>query len=111
MLIAHTDAEFGQVVVERVLRGLAAFSLTWPHDRSYLSGVDRSGVCPTVICNRLIKSIENPAEAWVKQLIELPTFIAVALYDAKGFKPNGKSCSMPPPRQHIRERQRDLRLA
>jgi GNAT superfamily N-acetyltransferase len=36
---------------------------------------------------------------------------AVALYQAKGFMPNGKSGSMPPPRQHIREHQRELRLA
>ncbi len=35
---------------------------------------------------------------------------AIALYEAKGFKPNGKSGSMPPPRQHIREHQRELRL-
>jgi GNAT superfamily N-acetyltransferase len=36
---------------------------------------------------------------------------AIALYEAKGFIPNGKSGSMPPPRQHILEHQRELRLA
>jgi GNAT superfamily N-acetyltransferase len=36
---------------------------------------------------------------------------AIALYEAKGFVPNGKSGSMPPPRQHIREHQRELQLA
>ena len=36
---------------------------------------------------------------------------AIALYEAKGFMPNGKSGSMPPPREHIREHQRELRLA
>ena len=36
---------------------------------------------------------------------------AVALYEAKGFVPNGKVGSLPPPRQHIREHQRELRLA
>jgi GNAT superfamily N-acetyltransferase len=35
---------------------------------------------------------------------------AIALYESKGFVPNGKSGSMPPPRQHIREHQRELRL-
>jgi ribosomal protein S18 acetylase RimI-like enzyme len=35
---------------------------------------------------------------------------AIALYDAKGFMPNGKSGSMPAPRQYIREHQRELRL-
>jgi GNAT superfamily N-acetyltransferase len=122
----------------------------------------------------------NPAEAWTKQLVRLPTFVAVedgrdvamvrcardqqsadtawllsmwvapdfrrarvgtvlvdlvvvwarangisrllldvsdlnapaiALYKAKGFMPNGKSGSMPEPRQHIREHQRELQLA
>jgi GNAT superfamily N-acetyltransferase len=35
---------------------------------------------------------------------------AIALYKAKGFVPNGKSGSMPPPRQHVREHQRELQL-
>ncbi len=36
---------------------------------------------------------------------------AVALYEAKGFVRNGKVGSLPPPREHIREHQRELRLA
>ena len=36
---------------------------------------------------------------------------AIALYEAKGFMPNGKTGSLPAPRQHIREHQRELRLA
>ena len=36
---------------------------------------------------------------------------AIALYGTKGFKPNGKSGSMPSPRQHIREHQRELLIA
>jgi GNAT superfamily N-acetyltransferase len=36
---------------------------------------------------------------------------AIALYEAKGFMPNGKSGSLPSPRQHIREHQRELQLA
>jgi GNAT superfamily N-acetyltransferase len=36
---------------------------------------------------------------------------AIALYESKGFAPNGKIGTMPPPRQHIREHQRELRLA
>ena len=35
---------------------------------------------------------------------------AVALYAAKGFKPTGKAGSFPPPRDHIREHERELRL-
>ena len=35
---------------------------------------------------------------------------AIAFYDAKGFKANGKAGSMPPPREHITEHQRELRL-
>ena len=35
---------------------------------------------------------------------------AIALYDAKGFRATGKAGSMPPPREHIREHQRELRL-
>jgi GNAT superfamily N-acetyltransferase len=35
---------------------------------------------------------------------------AVALYRAKGFVPNGKSGALPPPRDHIREHQLELRL-
>jgi GNAT superfamily N-acetyltransferase len=35
---------------------------------------------------------------------------AIALYEAKGFAPNGTSGSLPPPRQHVREHQRELRL-
>ena len=35
---------------------------------------------------------------------------AIALYDRKGFKPNGEVGALPPPGQHIREHQRELRL-
>jgi GNAT superfamily N-acetyltransferase len=35
---------------------------------------------------------------------------AVALYDGKGFKPNGKVGALPSPREHIREHQRELTL-
>ena len=36
---------------------------------------------------------------------------AVALYAAKGFVPNGETRSMLPPRQHIREHQRELHFS
>jgi len=36
---------------------------------------------------------------------------AVALYARKGFEPNGEVSTLPPPREHIREHQRELRLA
>ena len=35
---------------------------------------------------------------------------AVALYESKGFRRNGNVGSMPPPRQHIHEHQRELAL-
>jgi GNAT superfamily N-acetyltransferase len=35
---------------------------------------------------------------------------AVALYEFKGFRRNGTIGSLPPPRQHIREHQRELAL-
>ena len=35
---------------------------------------------------------------------------AIALYARKGFKPNGQTGSLPAPRHHIREHQRELRL-
>ena len=35
---------------------------------------------------------------------------AVALYESKGFRRNGNVGSLPPPRQHIREHQRELAL-
>ncbi len=35
---------------------------------------------------------------------------AVALYKLKGFRRNGNVGSLPPPRQHIREHQRELHL-
>jgi GNAT superfamily N-acetyltransferase len=35
---------------------------------------------------------------------------AVTLYAAKGFEPNGNTGTLPPPRDHIREHQRELRL-
>jgi GNAT superfamily N-acetyltransferase len=35
---------------------------------------------------------------------------AIALYARKGFKPNGEVSVMPPPREHICEHQRELRL-
>ncbi len=35
---------------------------------------------------------------------------AIALYAAKGFAPNGNVSSLPPPRDHLREHQRELRL-
>jgi ribosomal protein S18 acetylase RimI-like enzyme len=36
---------------------------------------------------------------------------AIALYDLKGFKPNGKAGALPAPRQHIAEHQRERRLS
>jgi len=36
---------------------------------------------------------------------------AIALYARKGFEPNGEVSALPPPRQHIREHQRELRLS
>ena len=35
---------------------------------------------------------------------------AIALYARKGFKPNGTIGSLPTPRSHIREHQRELQL-
>jgi len=35
---------------------------------------------------------------------------AIALYASKGFQPNGHTSTMPSPREHIREHQRELRL-
>lgn len=35
---------------------------------------------------------------------------AIALYARKGFTPNGEVSALPPPRDHIREHQRELRL-
>ena len=35
---------------------------------------------------------------------------AIALYACKGFQPNGQTGSLPAPRNHIREHQRELRL-
>jgi len=35
---------------------------------------------------------------------------AIALYARKGFEPNGKTSSLPAPREHIREHQRVLEL-
>jgi GNAT superfamily N-acetyltransferase len=36
---------------------------------------------------------------------------AIALYARKGFQPNGEVSTFPPPREHIREHQRELRLS
>jgi ribosomal protein S18 acetylase RimI-like enzyme len=35
---------------------------------------------------------------------------AILLYSRKGFEPNGVVSTLPPPRQHIREHQRELKL-
>jgi len=35
---------------------------------------------------------------------------AIALYVSKSFQPNGRTSTMPPPREHIREHQRELRI-
>jgi GNAT superfamily N-acetyltransferase len=35
---------------------------------------------------------------------------AIALYARKGFEPNGEVSTLPPPREHVREHQRELRL-
>ena len=35
---------------------------------------------------------------------------AIALYMRKGFEPNGQVSTLPPPREHIHEHQRELRL-
>src|SRR5687767_15349606 len=35
---------------------------------------------------------------------------AIALYARKGFQPTGEVATLPPPREHIREHQRELRL-
>ncbi len=36
---------------------------------------------------------------------------AIELYARKGFEPNGEVSTLPPPREHIREHQRELRLS
>lgn len=36
---------------------------------------------------------------------------AIALYGTKGFEPNGEVGRLPPPREHISEHQRELRLS
>ena len=36
---------------------------------------------------------------------------AIALYTRKGFDPNGEVSTQPPPREHIREHRRELRLS
>ena len=36
---------------------------------------------------------------------------AIDLYARKGFEPNGEVSAFPPPRQHVREHQRELRLS
>jgi GNAT superfamily N-acetyltransferase len=35
---------------------------------------------------------------------------AIALYASRGFQPTGEVSTLPPPREHIREHQRELRL-
>ena len=35
---------------------------------------------------------------------------AIELYERKGFEPNGTTGSLPPPRSHVREHQRELRI-
>jgi GNAT superfamily N-acetyltransferase len=35
---------------------------------------------------------------------------AIALYLRKGFRPNGKRGTLPPPREHIREHQHELTI-
>ena len=35
---------------------------------------------------------------------------AIALYARKGFQPTGEVATLPPPREHIREHQRELKL-
>ena len=53
---------------------------------------------------------ENGISQLVLDVADLNT-PAIALYESKGFAPNGKIGTLPPPRQHIREHQRELRLA
>jgi len=36
---------------------------------------------------------------------------AIELYARKGFEPNGEVGTLPPPREYIREHQRELRLS
>ena len=36
---------------------------------------------------------------------------AIALYARKGFQPNGEVSALPPPREHIREHQRELKIS
>ena len=36
---------------------------------------------------------------------------AIELYTRKGFEPNGEVSTMPPPREHIHEHQRELSLS
>jgi len=36
---------------------------------------------------------------------------AIALYERKGFLPNGRTSTMPAPREHVREHQRELSIS
>ena len=53
------------------------------------------------------------SEGFVKLLLDVgnDNVSAIALYTRKGFEPTGEVGALPPPREHIREHQRVLRLS
>ena len=62
----------------------------------------------------LIDAVVSSAHAWGSAQIILDVgdynTCGIALYARKGFEPNGIVGHLPPPREHIREHQRELRL-
>ena len=66
------------------------------------------------IGSKLIEAVINWAKEQKQPKILLDVaddnLSAIALYESKGFLPTGITGTLPPPREHIKEHQRELRL-
>ena len=100
----------GDVAMVRCARDQDKTDTTWLISMWVAPEVRRSGVGGGLVDLVVAWARANRISRLVLYVADLNA-PAIALYEAKGFMPNGKSGSMPPPRRHILEHQRELRLA
>lgn len=101
--------ESGDVAMVRCARDEDSADTAWLISMWVAPEVRRSGVGGALVDVAITWARANGIHRLLLDVADR-NVAAIALYNSKGFQPNGRIGSLPPPRQHIREHQRELRL-
>ena len=101
--------ETGDVAMVRCARDQNSADTAWLLSMWVAPEVRRSGVGSALVDVAITWARANGIHRLLLDVADR-NLAAIALYHSKGFQPNGRVGSLPPPRQHIREHQRELRL-